>query len=62
MSNVQGTNGAGATMEAVDTPMESPEKVGKGKGKMAEEIPAASDEEDDDEEEVSIAQPLSFPC
>ncbi len=61
MSNVQGTNGAAATMEAVDTPMESPEKVGKGKGKMAEEIPAASDEEDDDEEEVSTAQPLRFP-
>ncbi|KAK1059334.1 Histone H2A.Z-specific chaperone CHZ1 [Friedmanniomyces endolithicus] len=52
MSNVQGSNGAEATMEAVDTPMESPEKVGKGKGKMAEEIPAASDEEDDDEEEA----------
>ncbi|TKA75408.1 hypothetical protein B0A55_05788 [Friedmanniomyces simplex] len=57
MSNaVQGTNGAEATRESVDTPMESPEKLGKGKGKMAEEMPGASDEEDDDEEEVSIAE------
>ncbi|KAK3068762.1 Histone chaperone domain CHZ [Teratosphaeriaceae sp. CCFEE 6253] len=53
MSNsVQGANGAEPVTESVDTPMESPEKAGKGKGRVAEEIPVASDEEDDDEEEA----------
>jgi len=44
--------------ENVDTPMESPEKFDKGKGKIAEEmIPVDDDDEDDDdEEEVSCIQ------
>ncbi|KAK3629915.1 Histone H2A.Z-specific chaperone CHZ1 [Elasticomyces elasticus] len=46
---VQGSNGTETAM-SVDTPMESPEKLGKGKGKMAEEMPAASDEEESEEE------------
>jgi len=36
--------------DSADTPMES----GKGKGKVAEQVPVASDDEDDEEEEVSM--------
>lgn len=32
--------------------MESPEKLGKGKGKMAEEVPVAADSDEDDDDEV----------
>lgn len=35
---------------SADTPMESPEKLDKGKGKMAAQDPT-QEEEDDDEEE-----------
>lgn len=49
-NSVQDSNGVEQPHHEVDTPMESPEKVGKGKGKMAEEMPVDEDDEDDDEE------------
>jgi len=59
MSNsVQGTSGVEnvkpVAQEAVDTPMDSPGSVGKGKGKMAEEMPI-DESEDSGEEEVRHA-------
>lgn len=49
MSNItDATNGA----ETVNTPMagETPEKLDKGKGKAAEEMPVDESEEDEEEE------------
>ncbi|KAK5122802.1 hypothetical protein LTR85_003717 [Meristemomyces frigidus] len=39
------------TMDNADTPMETPEKASKGKGKAAEEMPVDESEEDASEEE-----------
>lgn len=49
MSN---SNGVTTANESVDSSMESPEKLGKGKGKMAEEVPVAADSDEDDDDEV----------
>lgn len=58
-----GTNGVQAPVkpqENIDTPVDSPEKDGKGKGKAAqgveEQMPVdeSEEEEDDDEDEVGI--------
>lgn len=56
MSNVNdANNGAQAAKENVDTPMagETPEKLDKGKGKAAEQMPV-DDSEESGEEEVSF--------
>ncbi|RMY90723.1 hypothetical protein D0861_03538 [Hortaea werneckii] len=53
MSNVNdANNGAQAAKENVDTPMagETPEKLDKGKGKAAEQMPVDDSEESGEEE------------
>ena len=60
MSNVNdANNGAQAAKENVDTPMagETPEKLDKGKGKAAEQMPV-DDSEESGEEEVSSVWPF----
>lgn len=53
MSNsVQDANGMEQVKEDMDTQMESP--AGKGKGKMAEEMPVDESGESEEEEEVSL--------
>ena len=58
MSNsVQDTTGATAH---ADTPMDTAEQVGKGKGKQTEEMPIDESEEDGSEEEVSRSRYTYF--
>ena len=60
MSNINdANNGAQAAKENVDTPMagETPEKLDKGKGKAAEQMPV-DDSEESGEEEVSFVWPF----
>lgn len=60
MSNVNDANNSAQTAkENVDTPMagETPEKLDKGKGKAAEQMPV-DDSEESGEEEVSFVWPF----
>jgi len=57
MSNItDATNGA----QAPDTPMEAQEQIGKGKGKMAQEMPVDESEESGEEEVRMPTLPLQF--
>lgn len=48
-------------LQNADTPMESPEKAQKGKGKMAEEVAMGDDESESDEEASGVSGRLISP-